>query len=69
MIYHHLGRWASADEQIGYWSERLRDHLRLENLPWALRFRRGSPRVYFVIPNEKDRDLLDSRIQVCRRRS
>ncbi len=62
VIYHHLGRWSSADEQIKFWAERLRDHLGLDNPPWALRFRRGSARVYFVIPSERHRELL-----CCRR--
>ena len=62
VVYHQLGRQAPADEQIRIWSERLRDYLGLGKSSWALRFRRGSARVYFVIPNARNDALLESRI-------
>ena len=62
VVYHQLGRQAPADEQIRFWSERLRDYLGLGKSSWALRFRRGSARVYFVIPNARNDALLESRI-------
>ena len=63
VIYHHLGRRTTAEEQIRFWSDRLCDHLGIENALWALRFRRGSARVYFVIPNEKHKALFSCRIR------
>ena len=62
VIYHHLGRQGTAAEQIERVSEFLQKNLGLWDAPWALRFRRGSARVYFVIPNLLHQDMLESRI-------
>ena len=62
IVYHHLGRRGTATEQIIKVSECLQDQLQLEERPWALRFRRGSARAYFVIPNEPHRVTLVERI-------
>lgn len=48
VIYHHLGRNGSHDEQIASWSERLRERCAPADL-FALRFGRGTARAYFVL--------------------
>ena len=60
VVYHHLGRSADAREQI---STRCRDLRRLlpGARPAALRFRRRSSRVYFVLPNSLHASLLELR--------
>ena len=62
VIYHHLGRRGTATEQILKVSECLQDQLQLEERPWALRFRRGSARVYFIIPHKPHRAALAERV-------
>ena len=62
VVYHHLGRQGTATEQIFRVSECLQDKLHLADRPWALRFRRGSARAYFVIPHELHRITLARRI-------
>ena len=62
VIYHHLGRRGKAVEQIQTVLERLRSRLNLFHPPWALRFRRGSARAYFVIPQDSHRATLEHRI-------
>ena len=61
VIYHHLSRQGTADHQIKSWSARLRDNIGIE--PWSLRYRRGSARVFFVIPNEEHQAVLASRVR------
>ena len=62
VIYHHLGRQGTAIEQIKRVSEHLQQSLGLWGSPWSLRFRRGSARVYFVIPSLWHQDALQSRV-------
>ena len=62
VIYHHLGRTDPVD-QIKCLSERLRRELDLpRRQPWALRYRRGSPRVYFIIAQKQHEPILWDRL-------
>ena len=63
VIYHHLGRHKPAVEQIGILSNALKSKLDLTHAPYALRYRRGTSRVYFIISQEKHRDGLKNRIE------
>ena len=62
VIYHHLARWDKADTQIRYWADRLKDRLGLPELPWSLRYRRGSSRAYFIVPRERHKAALECRL-------
>ena len=62
VIYHHLGRHKPAVEQIGSLSNALKSRLNLTHAPYALRYRRGTSRVYFIISQEKHGDGLKNRI-------
>ena len=62
VVYHHLGRQGTVTEQIFRVSQCLQDRLGLSHRPWSLRFRRGSARAYFVIPQEQHRATLADRI-------
>ena len=63
VIYHHMGRQGTATEQINRLAERLKECLKLPYLPWALRYRRGTTRFYFIVHHEDHRDLLQRRLQ------
>ena len=58
IIYHHIARWDEADNQIRYFAKRLQDNLGLPSLPWALRYRRGTTRAYFVVAHEDHEDTI-----------
>ena len=61
VIYHHLGRHRKAPEQIKDGAERLQESL---DLPvWALRYRRGTARVYFIVPHKNHGVALESRLK------
>ena len=62
VIYHHLAH-RPASEQINGLAKRLQQHLNLPNVPWALRYRRGSPRVYFIVPQDGHRAELERRLE------
>ncbi len=58
IIYHHLGR-TNAVDQIKCLSRRLRQELDLPSRqPWALRYRRGTARVYFIIAQKQHEPIL-----------
>ena len=61
VIYHHLGRQGTAEQQIESWSAELGEQL--GRVPWSLRFHRGSARVFFVIPSDEHEAVLDARIR------
>ena len=61
VIYHHLGRSANAGEQISVRCQKLRVKLPGAE-PMALRYRRRSPRVYFVLSRPEHASRLSSRI-------
>ena len=61
VIYHHLGRQGTAEQQIESWSAELGEQL--GRVPWSLRFHRGSARVFFVIPSDEHEAVLDARMR------
>lgn len=63
IVYHHLGRHKPANDQIGSLSESIRHCLKLSRPPIPLRYRRGTSRVYFIIPQEKHCANLQGRIE------
>ena len=62
IIYHHLGRQGSAEQQINHLAGVLQHCLGLTRTPWALRYHRGTARAYFVVLQENHRDTLEPRI-------
>ena len=60
VIYHHLGRNRSHAEQITDWLERLRGEFKL-HASFALRFRRGTSRAFFVLAAERHTPILRER--------
>ena len=67
IVYHHIGRThrglkADAAEQICHRREELERELG-DVEPVSLRFRRRSPRVYFVLPAREHADALNSSIE------
>ena len=63
VIYHHLGRQGKHEQQVERWSQSLRNHLGSTITVWSLRYRRGSARVFFVIPYERHETLLENGIR------
>ena len=62
LSYHHIGRNSDAGEQIANRCMEL--HRELSGAePIALRFRRRSPRVYFVLPKPEHANRLKARIE------
>ncbi len=62
VIYHHLAH-RPAQEQIKDLAEILQQRLNLSSLPWALWCHRGSPRVYFIVPQKNHRAELEKRLE------
>ena len=62
VVYHHLGRSAGAGEQISAQCQKLREKLPGAE-PVALRYRRRSPRVYFVLSRPEHDSRLRSAIR------
>jgi hypothetical protein len=61
VVYHHLGRHNSAEEQVNEWEENLRATLNPVAV-WPLVYHRGTCRVFFVAPaNAIDARLLRTR--------
>jgi hypothetical protein len=63
VIYHHLGRNGSADEQIERRLKELASAFPNRPAGWGLRFRRGTSRVFFVVPAIDHQSLLWERAQ------
>ncbi len=61
VVYHHLHHSASADEQIRSRRRELERCLGTSHVI-SLRYRRGSPRAYFIVPNGRE-DLFNERIE------
>ena len=62
VVYHHLGRKGDAQEQVASRGGELRHRLRGAE-PIALRFRRRTSRVYFVLPQPRHASRLTRRIE------
>jgi hypothetical protein len=58
VIYHHLARQGTALEQVRRRAEQLREQLPLDYHLAALRFWRGSSRVFYVAAAPKHRQVL-----------
>jgi hypothetical protein len=62
VIYHHLGRQGTAEQQIERVSEYLRLNLGLPDVPEAIRYRRGTARAYFLIMQPTHRPTLEENL-------
>ena len=62
VVYHHLHFGATALVQVDIMVERLRDRLDGCGHIHALKFRRGSARVFFVIPVPAHEAIFDERL-------
>ena len=60
VIYHHLGRNRAHAEQIEDWLKRLRGEFGSHEI-FALRFRRGTSRAFFVLTAERHAPILRQR--------
>ena len=60
VVYYHFGRTDSAGEQIRAKANTLRDELQAGVV--SLRFRAGSSRVFYVIPQPKHEELIKRRV-------
>ena len=58
VIYHHLGRLGTVEEQINCLAKRLQESLGLSHLPWSLWYHRGTGRGYFIVAQERRRVVL-----------
>ena len=64
VVYHHLNRQATAESQIKNIGSQLRASLGLTLRLIALRYHRGSARVFILCPASIREDILEARIQV-----
>lgn len=62
VVYHHLARQGSGQEQIATWRRRLDDMLGRPVEPLALWYHRGTARVYFVLPAPEHEQDIRSRV-------
>ena len=62
VIYHHMGRQGTATEQIKRHAKRLQQYLELPDLPWSLWYHRGTARVYFIVPHDHHKAVLEKRL-------
>lgn len=53
VVYHHMNRTASVEVQLAKLVERLRSELQCRTGIWPLLFRRGSPRTFFLMSNDR----------------
>jgi hypothetical protein len=61
IVYHHLGRIGTIQEQVASWSRRLSGTLGLTC--YSLLYRKGSCRAYFVLATENHKAVLQDRIE------
>jgi len=66
IIYHHTSRQGTAQQQADRWKSRLRSRYPQIKTIWALVYRRGSSRTFFIIPSKKQTVLLRDRLQLFR---
>ena len=62
VIYHHLPQGIKRIDQLNLWGEYLKRNLELSQPPWALLYRRGTSRAFFIIPQERHAYLLWKRV-------
>lgn len=58
VIYHHLGRRGSAKHQLQERFRQITERLQPSTGAFALLFRRGTLRCFFIVPTEVHRDIL-----------
>ena len=63
VIYHHLGRHGTAEEQINCLAKRLQESLKLSHMPLALWYHRGTGRVYFIVAQKQHEQTIRERLQ------
>ncbi|MEE8168751.1 MAG: hypothetical protein V3T58_07770 [Candidatus Hydrothermarchaeales archaeon] len=63
VIYQHLSRKGAAEIQIRERLTQINDELQPPGEIFVLRYRRGTARVFFVIPSKKDKDIISMRIE------
>lgn len=61
VIYHHLGRNGSHRQQVARWRERLAERFSPDDI-FALTFRRGTARAYFVLATSTHAGVLAERL-------
>ncbi len=61
VIYHHFGRQGTHRQQIAQWREVVQQQL-APTAVYAFRFRRISPRVFFVVATEAHHSFLQGRV-------
>ena len=62
VIYHHLARWDTHIRQTVRVAEALKTGLDLPDLPRSLIYRRGTARAYFIVPQDRHRPTLESKV-------
>ena len=60
IVYHHICRNGTAYEQIHERCSEIKNKLKVENV-FSLLYKRGTLRVFFVLPNKQHKDVLLSR--------
>ncbi|HER26844.1 MAG TPA: hypothetical protein ENI69_07020 [Rhodospirillales bacterium] len=63
VIYHHLNRTKTSREQINIKVQEFKTNLSGGNTVFPVLFKRGSHRVFFVVPSIKDRTLIETRLR------
>ena len=66
IIYHHTSRQGTTQQQANKWKGRLRSRYPQIKTIWALVYRRGSSRTFFIIPSKSHKALLHIRLQLFR---
>ena len=67
LIYHHLGRHSTAEQQIRHWAKALQSDLNLPSLPRSLWYHRGTARAYFIVAQECHEVMLENQLESFRR--
>lgn len=63
VIYHHLGRHGSAKQQLQVRFRQITERLQSRSGTFALLFRRGTLRCFFIVPADVHRGVLTQRAQ------
>jgi len=65
IIYHHIGRHKglTAEKQAWILREKLIEHFDNRQKVWPLLYRRGTCRIFFIIPSESHEKILSQRLE------
>ena len=66
IIYHHLGRNGTAEQQMARRACELQQGLGLSTRPPALRWRRGTARVYFIVGQPPHQPIIEKTLEAFR---